>query len=187
AFVSTAATAASPVGQYAITPNQGSLASNNYSFVFDSGVLFITPEDVKATYTGATYAATPSASDKTAAVTLSAALQTGTLIDPNDPTAGDLGTALVSFIDRSTGQVLADNVPVTVNPSDPRQGTAGVTVSLPVSTPASPGLFVDVRVKGNYAASLMSNSGAALVEAATQAAGTVSGGGTLGNPNNPGP
>src|SRR5206468_1214397 len=82
--------------------------------------LSVTPEDAQATYTGATYAATASASGTAAAVALAARVE----INSGDPTPGDLSTALVAFIDRSTGQVLADNVPVTVNPSDPRQGTA---------------------------------------------------------------
>ncbi len=183
AAVGTAATASSPVGQYAITAGPGTLSAYNYAFRFNPGVLYVTPEDAQATYTGTTYAATASASDTFAAVTLLARIETGTLADLSDSTTGDLSTAVVAFIDRATGQVLADNVPVTVNPSDPRQGTASVVVSLPLSTPSNPGLFVDVRVKGNYAASPVANCGASLVEVASQAARTISGGGTLVNAN----
>ncbi len=178
----TAATPASPPGQYAVAAGPGSLASGNYAFRFASGVLYVLPEDAKASYTGATYVATNSASDGAAAVTLSATVRDASLFDAGDTTPGDVRTALVAFVNRATGQVLADNVPVAlVNSADARLGTASATVSLPVNTPASPGYFIDVRVKGSYASSPVANDGAALVEVASQAAGTASGGGTLAN------
>ncbi len=182
AFAGTTATQASPVGQYVISAGVGSLVAGNYAFRPQDGVLFVLPEDARANYTGATYVATNSASDRAAAVTLSATIQDSSLFDPKDAAAGDVRTAVVAFIDRSTGTVLADNVPVAlVNANDTRTGTASATVSLPVNTPASPGYFIDVRVKGSYASSPVDNGGAALVEVASQAAGTASGGGTLAN------
>ncbi len=182
ASAGTLATPASPPGQYAVTAGPGSLAANNYAFRFASGVLFVLPEDARASYTGATYVATNSASDGAAAVTLSANVRDASLFDAGDTTPGDVRTALVAFVNRATGQVLADNVPVTlVNANDARLGTASATVSLPVNTPASPAYLIDVRVKGSYASSPVANDGAALVEVASQAAGTASGGGTLAN------
>jgi sugar lactone lactonase YvrE len=49
AAVTSAVTAASPAGQYAITVAAGSLAAKNYSFAFNAGSMTVTPAPLKVT------------------------------------------------------------------------------------------------------------------------------------------
>ncbi|HEX4949105.1 MAG TPA: YDG domain-containing protein [Blastocatellia bacterium] len=116
--------------------------NSNFSVGIPATGLTITPEDARATYTGALYASTSSATSTTATVTLSATIQdiTATADAAGDASFGDIRNAKVTFINRDNNTVLASNVPVgLVTAGDTKTGTATTNVSLSVgSCPSSP-------------------------------------------------
>ena len=116
-------------------------------------VIDIDQEDARATYTGVLYASTPSATNRTATVQLSATIQDLTAVLPGtDADAGLISKATVTFVNRDTGGIIASNVPVAlVNPSDPKTGTAvyNWTVTLPNNS-ISESYTIGVIVNGYY-------------------------------------
>ncbi len=125
--------------------------SNNASY--SDIELIVLPEDARATYTGALFASTASATSTTATVTLSATLQdiTATADANGDLLFGDIRKAKVSFINRDNNQVLASNVAVgLVSSGDTKTGTATVNVSLSTGNANAASFTIGIIVTGYY-------------------------------------
>ena len=180
AFTTTpaATTGASPViatgapGPYTITP--GSLTSSNYAITFKTGVLTITKEDAKITYTGLTLAATTGTATS-ATLTLSATIQdiTAALSDPAyDVYPGDIRKATVTF---TVDGIDVATVPIgLVNSADTKTGTA-------VYNFAGAGLgdhTIALRLNGYYA-STTSGDNQLVVEVYQATGDFITGGGYL--------
>jgi MBG domain/MBG domain (YGX type) len=153
----TTATASSGPGAYPITCS--GRTSNNYAITYAPGVLTVTQEDARATYTGALYVSTSSATSTSATVTLSATVQdiTAVIGDPDyDVYPGDIRNAKVKFINRdaSPNTVIAE-VPVgLVTSGDTKTGTATYNWNTSISgcsqAPCSQSITVGVEVTGYY-------------------------------------
>jgi hypothetical protein len=106
----------------------------NFSVNGATTTLMITQEDAAATYTGALYASTSSASSTTATLTLAATIQ-----DAADGYPGDIRNAKVTFKNHDTNTALCSNVSVgLVNPADTTVGTATCQVTVNISCSSSP-------------------------------------------------
>ncbi|MEW6404794.1 MAG: hypothetical protein AB1649_23605, partial [Chloroflexota bacterium] len=87
--------------------------------------LTVLPEHAFATYVGAQFVSTPSATESTAVVELRAVIQDITVVDPvADPHGGDIRMATVTFVNRETGGIIAADVPVELINGDIGTGAA---------------------------------------------------------------
>jgi hypothetical protein len=125
-------------GNYVITAAQGSLAAANYTFKFVNGTLTVKQEDARLAYTGNLFVQTASTTSTTATVLLTATIYDISYFptDPAyDPYPGTISKAVVTFVNRDTGAILADHVPVSlVSSSNPEVGTASASVTLSAGT-----------------------------------------------------
>ncbi len=137
---------------YTIT--QGNLAlSTNYALTFsnlNNATLTITKEDAIATYTGAVFASTSSATSNSATVTLSATIQDISAVDNSDTNPGDIRNATVSFVNRETGVVLATAPVGLVSSGDTKTGTATANVSLSTGSANSATFTIGIIVNNYY-------------------------------------
>src|SRR5439155_719009 len=133
---------AAPTGQMApgghtVTAEFGGV-NPNFTVTTASTGLSINAEDAAATYTGALFASTSSATSSTATVTLSATIQDITAVN-GDPNPGDVRNAKVTFINRDTNTVIVSNVLVgLVNASDTTTGTATYNWSTSIACASPP-------------------------------------------------
>ncbi len=114
--------------------------------------LTITQEDARATYTGALFVSTSSASSGTATVSLAATVQdiTATPDAAGDGDFGDIRHATVTFINRDTNTAIA-TVPVgLVNGSDTKTGTATYAWAVNIGTANSQSFTVGIRINNYY-------------------------------------
>jgi hypothetical protein len=118
-----------------------------------AATLTVTPEDARATYTGALFVSTSSVKSGTATVTLAATIQDITAVTPGlDANAGDIRNARVTFINRDTNTIIAANVPVgLVSPGDTRTGTATFNWNVNIGTASSMSFTIGMIVSGYYA------------------------------------
>jgi predicted ThiF/HesA family dinucleotide-utilizing enzyme len=116
--------------------------------------LNVTAEDARATYTGACFASTSSATSNTGTVTLSATVKdiSATLDAAGDTDPGDIRNAKVTFVDRDNGNaVLAANVPVgLVSIGDTTTGTATINVAMSTGPADSKSFTVGIIVVNYY-------------------------------------
>jgi hypothetical protein len=115
--------------------------------------LNVTAEDARATYTGACFASTSSATSNTGTVTLSATIKdiSATPDAAGDTDPGDIRNAKVTFVDRDNGNVLAANVPVgLVSLGDTTTGTATINVALSTGPADSKSFTVGIIVVNYY-------------------------------------
>jgi len=129
--ITTAATRLSAPGAYPISI--GGLTSSNYAITYAGSTFTVTPEDARVTITSPTLVS-PST------ITLSA-----TVKDFDDGFPGDIRNASLTFIDRTTLDVLCTATIVLFDPADQRTGVASCTFTH--STPGT--ITVGARV-GNY-------------------------------------
>ena len=122
--LTTTATAASPVGTYAITAATGTLAAANYSFAFAAGTLTITPAPLSAS--GLNISAT-------AGAPFSGAVATFTNADPYGGASSY--TAVITWGDGSTsaGVVSGSGGTLTVSGSHTYAGAGGDPVGVQIS------------------------------------------------------
>jgi hypothetical protein len=97
-----------------------------------------------------------------------------------DPDGGDISKATVSFVVRETGQVLASNIPVTLDdPLNPLAGTATTSVTLDIGVANSKIWTIGIVVAGCYTRDASADN--AVITIARPIAGLVAGGGFLVN------
>jgi len=147
----------------------------------------ITQEDARATYTGAMFASTSSATSSTATVTLSATIQDITAVSgdsSSDPNAGDIRNATVKFVYSSTSTITASSptacVPTgvgLVNLADLKTGTATCNWSIDIGSGDSVGYTIGIVVEGYY--TRFSTSEATLVTVSKPLSNFITGGGRL--------
>lgn len=141
-------------GTYDVMP--GGLWSGNYSITFQKGTLTITKEDSNAIYAGLLFFSTASPTSSAADIVMQATVQDATIFDPNDPNAGDIRNARVSFVNRdiTTGTVFYPNclnlTPTLVNPSDLKTGIVSCTVRFDIGSKDSDQYTVGLIVDNYY-------------------------------------
>ncbi len=117
--------------------------------------LTITQEDARATYTGALFASTASATSTNATVTLSATIQdiTATPDAAGDTDSGDIRNAKVTLLLGGAGGApiagCTNRVPGLVNPGDTKTGTVTCTWNVTI-TPPSESFTIGIRVNHYY-------------------------------------
>ncbi|NNE27156.1 MAG: hypothetical protein HKN09_09955, partial [Saprospiraceae bacterium] len=118
-----------------------------YAGSSDSDPFDILQEDANVAYTGHTVQATPNAGSSTAIVVLSANIQ-----DEDDGFPGDIGNALVQFIDRDTNLPISPLIPVTdlFDPNDPTIGTVSYEWLVDLGNQTSQTFTVGIIVSGCY-------------------------------------
>ncbi|MGI8997786.1 MAG: hypothetical protein ACR2GW_14075, partial [Pyrinomonadaceae bacterium] len=150
--------------------------------------LTITPEDARATYSGALYVSTSSATSSTATVRLAATIQDITAAaasDPAyDPNAGDIRNAKVTFVLRSgspsTPDTALNTTPlsvVLVDSGDTKTGTVIYDWSPNIGTNDSVQYTVGIKVSGYYARNAEEDNTVVTVSKAIP--GMITGGGYL--------
>ncbi len=143
----------------------------------------VTPEDARATYTGATFASTSSATSSKASVTLSATVQDSTAVNSQaDSAPGDIRNAKVSFmqVNGTTATAIAgcSNLSVgLVSATDPKTGTATCTWSVDIGSADSVPYTIGVKVTGHYSRDAAEDYGAVTVSKPLP--GMLTGGGFL--------
>jgi subtilisin family serine protease len=141
-------------GTYDVMP--GGLTSGNYLITFQKGTLTITKEDSNATYAGLLFFSTASPTSSSADIVMQATVQDATVFDPNDPNAGDIRNARVSFVNRdvTTETALYPNcsnlTPALVNPSDLKTGIVSCTVRFDIGAKDSEQYTVGLIVDNYY-------------------------------------
>lgn len=109
-------------------------------------------EDALATYVGAESVSTPSASENVATVELLAVIQDITAVNPAlDSDAGNITKALVTFVNRDSGEVIAERIPVMLlDPEDITVGVARYGWVVNLGSQDSASLTVGIIVNGYY-------------------------------------
>ena len=146
----------SPTGQMA--PGSRSVTAEftgtdpNFDVEDGTTTLTISKEDARATYTGALFASTSSATSSSATVTLAATIQDITAVDPvSDPDAGDIRNADVMFVNRDAGNSILCTASVgLVNPSDTKTGTATCNWNANIGSADSTSYTVGIIVNNYY-------------------------------------
>jgi hypothetical protein len=163
------------IGTYSITCTIGTLAAANYTFTmpFGQGTLTITARSALVAYIGQTTFTASGGSNTTAQVTLSASVQ--------DPTGLGLSGAMISFIDTSTGKVMAGPIAVSPVANSLFNGTADAIVTLSNGQFGAQSYTVLVQMTGNYDNSLqpMVDKTATVVVATAAASNETKGGGNF--------
>jgi hypothetical protein len=166
-------------GAYAIIPS--GLTSGNYTIKYCNGALTVTQEDARATYAGAMFVSTSSATSSTATVTLSATVQDIIAVtgDPAyDAYPGDIRNAKVSFINRDTNTVIVSNLPVgLVSSGDTKTGAATYNWSVNIGTNDSQQYTIGIIVSGYYTRNASTDD--AVVTVSKAIPGMITGGGYL--------
>jgi len=128
-----------------VSDEEGGSSSADTTFV-------VTKEDAAVTYSGPQAVSTRSTKDRVAIVELRAVVQDITGIDlTSDPQAGNITRATVSFIDRGTGAVIAEGVPVELLASgDGWTGVAKYDWQVDFGDSASMTFTVGIIVEGFY-------------------------------------
>jgi len=199
ASYSTTATASSNIGQYpiaaALDPNS---KLTNYTVTINTGVLTVIQEDARAFYTGGTLFFASSITASTATVTLSATIKDITAVDTSlsppvpDTYSGNITTANVAFVDRTTGVVLCANLtPSLVSPIDPTVGTVVCQTSLSIPTSGGSPYEIGIRVGSDNSGAIVGNyvrnvgdDDTTIVVALPLTSNFITGGGYLINPTN---
>jgi hypothetical protein len=113
------------------------------------------PEDARATYSGASFASTASASSGKATVTLSATLQdiTALTADPAyDSHAGDIRNARVKFVNRDNGSEISGWLtPGLVTTSDLKTGTVTFNWAVDIGAKSFETFTIGIVVNHYYA------------------------------------
>jgi len=108
-------------------------------------------EDARATYTGALFAGTSSASTSKATVTLAATIQDITAADPaSDPEPGDIRNATVTFIDRDSDTIIGIAPIGLVSASDTTTATATLNWVADIGSSDSESYRIGIIVDGYY-------------------------------------
>jgi uncharacterized protein len=108
--------------------------------------ILVTQEDALATYSGALFAATASATSDSATVTLAATIQ-----DFDDGFAGDIRNATVAFVDRDKSNTVLCSAPVgLVNLVDTTTGTATCDWQVDIGNADSIDARIGIIVDGYY-------------------------------------
>src|ERR1041384_8315556 len=153
--------------------------NSNFTVNDPTTSLTITKEDAAATYTGALFASTGSATSSTATVTLAATIQDITALNPEtDPDAGDIRKATVKFVNRDAGDAVLCTATVgLVSLSDTKTGTA--TCNWTASPGAALAVWprVGIIVDGYYTRNSSDDDQIVTVSVATT--GFITGGGYL--------
>lgn len=154
----------------------------NFTVADATTTLVIDKEDARATYTGAMYVGTSSATATTGVATLAATIQDiSVTADANGDTyAGDIRKATMKFVDRANGATLCSATIGLVSASDTRTGVATCNATLSVgscpSAPCSQQYTVGVVVDGYY---VNGADGDSVVTIAQPGNGFITGGGYL--------
>jgi alpha-tubulin suppressor-like RCC1 family protein len=174
--VATPATMFSGPGSYTLTPS--GLSSPNYTITYLNGTLTVTPEDARATYTGALFVGANSSGSAT--LTLSATIQDITAVIGNpayDAYPGDISKATVTFVNRDNNTTIA-TVPVgLVNGSDSKTGTAMYNWNVNLGTADSIQFTIGIIVNAYYTRNASAED--AVVTVSKVSSGSVNGGGYL--------
>ncbi|MFZ5854973.1 MAG: S8 family serine peptidase [Chloroflexota bacterium] len=160
---------------YTITCTPGTLAAANYSFATGATASFtINRAEALVNYIGETIFVSSGGSSTTAQVTLTASLQA---VDEDYA----LGAATVSFIDVTSGKVLAANVPVSPVAGYPNVGTANTIVTLSTGQYGAESYLIRVEATDNYTndAQPTDDKTATVVAMKPTTTNTVIGGGTI--------
>jgi len=144
-------------GNYTVSAKFTSTNPNFTDASESSPPLSVMQEDARATYTGALFASTASATSTSATVTLSATIQDITAVTGDlayDSYPGDIRNATVTFINRDTNAVIA-TVPVGLaDLNDKKTGTATYNWSASIgscaSSPCSATFTIGVIVNNYY-------------------------------------
>ena len=159
----------------AVTDGNGRTAST------DVGVT-VSPEDARATYAGALFASTGSATSSAATVTLSATVQDITAVtgDPAyDSNAGDVRNATLTFVDRDHSNAVLCRAPIgLVSPLDPKTGTGTCNWTANIGSQDSVSYTVGTIVGGFYMRSTSADNVVVTV-AKPLSTNFISGGGSL--------
>ena len=109
-------------------------------------------EDAFATYVGDENISTPSEKDSITTVELQAVIVDMTTVDPaSDSDAGNITKALVSFVNRNNGSIIAENVPVVLlDPEDITTGVAGYKWAVDIGSQDSASFIFGIIVNGYY-------------------------------------
>jgi MBG domain (YGX type) len=144
-------------GNYPITCQASTLASANYEISYVDGILEVTQEDARTTYTGATFASTVCPTCSNATVTLSATIQDITAFDPSlsppepDTYPGDIRNATVTFVDRNDNNAVLCQASVgLVSLNDTMTGTATCNWHADIGSADSQSYTIGVIVDGYY-------------------------------------
>ena len=153
--------------------------NSNFTVNDPTTSLTITKEDAAATYTGALFASTGSATSSTATVTLAATIQDITALNPEtDPDAGDIRKATVKFVNRDAGDAVLCTATVgLVSLSDTKTGTATCNWTASLGTALSMSPTVGIIVDGYYTRNSSDDDQIVTVSVATT--GFITGGGYL--------
>jgi hypothetical protein len=150
----------------------------------------VTREDARATYTGPSLAWTSSTSNSNASVNLSATIQDITAVGAGDsaydPNGGNITTARVTFIDRTSGlaiQGCANLTPSLVSSPSTLTGTVGCTTTLSAGSSGASQYTIGIKVDGNYTRDTSADDTVVTV-ALPLATSFITGGGYLFNPIN---
>lgn len=125
----------------------------NFDVEDGTTTLTISKEDARATYTGALFASTSSATSSSATVTLAATIQdiTAVPLDPAyDAYAGDIRNANVKFVNRDTGDPICTPSVGLVNPSDTKTGTATCNWNANIGSADSTSYTIGIIVNNYY-------------------------------------
>jgi hypothetical protein len=148
----TTATTTNGPGTYPITCS--GLTSSNYAITYVAGMLTVTPEDARVSFTGASFASTSCATCNGATVTLAATIQdiTALLGDPAyDVDAGDIRNATVTFVNRDAANAVLCTAPVgLINLSDMKTGTATCNWSANIGSADSQSYTVGIIANNFY-------------------------------------
>jgi VCBS repeat-containing protein len=134
------------VFQLAITDGDGGVGTG-------STTLTVSEENAQTSYVGPSFVCTPSVLGSTATVELRAVIRDITAVDGTDGEAGDITTATVTFINRDTGAIIAEDVAVgLINPADPKTGAAVFNWQVDRGGADSASFNVGILVNGHYTA-----------------------------------
>jgi len=110
------------------------------------------PEDARGTYSGPLLLSTADIDTSTATVPLRVTIQDISAALPGeDPDAGDVTHATVTFMNRDTNTIIAEQVPVTwLDPEDPTTGTAGYDWTVDLGNQDAESYTIGVIIDGFY-------------------------------------
>jgi len=121
---------------------------------FADTTIVVKPEDARSTYAGALFVSTPSIDETVAVVELRAVIQDITICpaDPSwDAEAGQVTTSTVTFVNRDTGVIIAEDVSVQlIDPADPKTGVAVYAWPVDLGSQDSDSCTVGYVVEGFY-------------------------------------
>jgi hypothetical protein len=163
-----------------VADDLGAYSTTSFSFT-------VAQEDARSYYTGQSLFWTPSTSSTSATVTLTATVKDITAVSgdlANDPYAGDIRNATVSFVDRSTNTPLCSGLkPALVNSGDTTIGTVTCQVTLAAGSTSATQYTIGIVVGGYYTDNNQTED--SIIDVAQPlATNFITGGGYLVNPTN---